>query len=50
MFDLHIKYPVIKTKQFMPVFPPQPNIRQKRELKDNTFSGVISAIIPEFTT
>ena len=35
MFDLHIKYPVIRIKQFIPVLPHMPKIYRNKDLVSN---------------
>jgi hypothetical protein len=44
-----MKYPVIRTKQFMPTFPAQPKKTRKKDLFDGK-SAVMRGISPELTT
>lgn len=49
MVDVHMKYPVISTKQLMPVFPHIPNKNKNIDLSDKGFS-YIKSINLELTT
>ena len=47
--DLHMKYPVIRTKQLIPVFPHIPNKYRKMDFPDKGSCDSTSHK-PEFTT
>ena len=49
IFDLHMKYPVINKKQFIPIFPQAEKINKNIELKEKLDVDV-NSYKPEFIT